>query len=543
MANISELLSQIMRIGREAGIAGLNRALMDSENSLHQYLKAIKLKAAHVAFFLPTGDGTSPTGFIRLSHRTLNDNSIDTTDGLYIPWLRYPEGQPPYIFPESERLTLENQFLNGYQTTSRTYHALSQDLGQIKLIEEDQIYKEVLVYRACETLANDKPLSLAMEQSLREDIGYSYNPNLLESISRSILRDDQLIRGHLNKQEAISVSDHPIQVMDIFLPLLDYIEKHLSPAERTYLVTNFRHRVAVATHNRLRHKNIMMFSVAHPSLQASFFSRKYLGVFMATFEDTNLAFHVCVQQIAAIFSLLGLFVMNNYLFSKVDQEQLDELNAHIANIRHIVHNPLGNISATLLRHCSKCATNKNQELLAYVNEAYRWLETRKHIGKPQLFPFDELIRELDNDARWIGKVILRLSESSQPLNLFGKRFMLKLALEQFIQNSMEASVGKLAIVEFTSLAAISNGNFPVSGASSWIKIIVDDNGPGIDWSQMTEDSIFNSDTTTKVGGFRGNGLPMAHNLVKMFFQGEILAERSPNHYGGARFIIQIPTFI
>lgn len=121
---------------------------------------------------------------------------------------------------------------------------------------------------------------------------------------------------------------------------------------------------------------------------------------------------------------------------------------------------------------------------------------------------------------------LEVASPTEPLAIAADRQLLKQALVNLVENAvLSAREAERAVVEVRVAAAEEDGR---------VRIVVDDNGPGID--KARRDVVFEPYETTRRSG-TGLGLAIVKKIV-LDHGGEIWVEDSP--LGGARFVITLP---
>ncbi len=136
-----------------------------------------------------------------------------------------------------------------------------------------------------------------------------------------------------------------------------------------------------------------------------------------------------------------------------------------------------------------------------------------------------------NEWKYVAEVELDLEEDLPPVegvaNQLGQVFL------NLIVNAAHAIAG----VGGRKLDVEGRIRIQSRGMGTSAEIIIEDNGPGI--PEAIRDKVFNPFFTTKdVGKGTGQGLAIAHDIVRDKHGGSLLLEEAPEH--GARFIIRLP---
>jgi signal transduction histidine kinase len=103
------------------------------------------------------------------------------------------------------------------------------------------------------------------------------------------------------------------------------------------------------------------------------------------------------------------------------------------------------------------------------------------------------------------------------------------ALDAVEENIVQKSDQDEAVVGRVSVAVELNDE------RNWVRIIVEDNGPGIDPGKQAD--IFNMFISSKGSRGTGLGLPVSQKILQEH-GGQIRVESDPPH--GSRFIIEMP---
>ena len=218
-------------------------------------------------------------------------------------------------------------------------------------------------------------------------------------------------------------------------------------------------------------------------------------------------------------------------------ERMSELGTLAAGVAHEIRNPLNAIAIASQRLQAEYKVEEDQQgfmqLAGTIKSEIERLNSiiveflalarsgqmNKQPTNLKIF-IDEIVQLFVNEADKL-EINIRNNIASD-LNLDIDPAQMKKVIGNLIKNSMEA--------------VNSNGKIDISAETTdaRIRLIIADNGPGIDPSKMSE--IFTPYFTTKESG-TGLGLSISHRIVTDH-DGSLLAENVEPH--GARFIISLP---
>ncbi|MBP9837276.1 MAG: ATP-binding protein [Proteobacteria bacterium] len=205
------------------------------------------------------------------------------------------------------------------------------------------------------------------------------------------------------------------------------------------------------------------------------------------------------------------------LISKEREQRLIAMGEMAATLAHEIRNPLGSMEL----YCSLLKKDLSTEpnLLNLAEQIHQGIRTLNNIINNSL----QFSREINPKVKTISDVnhyfqeILslvqdKLDTNSVKIELNGcdgfnfqsDPYLLKQALLNIIQNAVEAAA------ENSNHAGLVKVTCECSPAKT-LRIIVEDNGPGISDENITK--IFDPFFTTKVGG-TGLGLPVSHSIIK-----------------------------